>query len=260
MAVVHVQTTSAPATAPGVPTTALTPSEVATRASSAAAALVRLTTVTSCTSRTAIIASRWDRACTPAPKITSRCASVRARCRVASAAHRGRSQGGQGAAVDEQARGLGDRVEEHVRSRGSAAAPGRDWRSVRVTSFTPTPGSPVAGITSSAPRGVSTCERVGVAEGSPSAKARSRASIAAPMGRRRASSSPSTNGTDTSEALTARPGMPGASVGRSAAPRRCRRARPRRSGSRSPGRRCAAPCSRSARRRRPCARARGSSG
>ena len=54
---------------------------------------------------------------------------------------------------------------------------------VSVTSFTPTPASPNAGIWSSVPAGVSRCDRSGATDGSCSRNPASRASMAAAIGR-----------------------------------------------------------------------------
>ena len=62
---------------------------------------------------------------------------------------------------------------------------------VSVTSFTPTPPSPNAGINSNVPAGVARCDRNGWADGSCERKPASSASIAARIGRARRSSSPS---------------------------------------------------------------------
>ncbi len=81
--VVQVQTMSASRSAPGSPTRAVMPIVDASAASALAGFGDRDTTTTSSIGRTARIASRCDRACTPAPYRTRRRASSRARNRVA---------------------------------------------------------------------------------------------------------------------------------------------------------------------------------
>ena len=79
-------------------------------------------------------------------------------------------------AVDHRAQRLRRRVEQHVRRLDERQAGLRILR-VRVTSLTPRPSSPNAGISRTVPRSVDTDERGGAVISS-EANARSRASIA----------------------------------------------------------------------------------
>ena len=115
-----------------------------------------------------------------------------------------------------------------------------------MISFTPTPCGPAAGISSSSPSGVVACIRSGtggIAGGERGLEGVDRRRHRQPAAKLRRVDQPH---------LQLARDRPPASTGWRAGWRRCRRARPRRSGSRTRGRRSTGPCSRSARRRRSC--------
>ena len=242
---------SAPATSFAPPMTASRPRPRASSASACARAGVRDTTVTCSIGRTASIASRWDPACTPAPKMTRRREPALARWRVASpetaavrsavsAAPSTIASGACGRRVEQDV----DRVDER---QVSLRVPGRERHELHAD----------AGVAERRHLEQRAGRRLEVG----SQRRDGRVLFTEPRlqgvdgrGHRK----PARSSAASRSCITAPRGTPPASVGWPGGSPRCPPARPPPSGSRSHGRRWTAPCSRSARPRRSWFPARGS--